>query len=183
MAIDGAGDGIAGWQRNDGTNVIAQANGYDAGPQIPNLHVPGAPYAGHAVTLFAQGADVWSPTTIGWNFGDGQNSSGATVTHTYASPGSHTATATVTAGDGLSAQSNAGFTVGTQPTASPGSLFELDSPNDCLAGGAIDCGTSLPFTTSFAYQPAVSPDNRNVYFVSLFGTVSEFARNADDRRR
>ena len=130
------------------------------------------------MTLFAQGADVWSPTTIGWNFGDGQNGAGATVTHTYVSPGSHTATATVSAVDGLSAQSNAGFTVGTQPTASPGSLFELDSPNDCLAGAAIGCGTSLPFTTSFAYQPAVSPDNRNVYFVSLFGTVSEFARNS-----
>ena len=178
VAIDGAGDGIAGWQRSNGTNVIAQANGYDTGPQIPNLHVPGAPYAGHAVTLFAQGADVWSPTTIGWNFGDGQNGAGATVTHTYVTPGSHTATATVSAVDGLSAQSNAGFTVGTQPTASPGSLFELDSPNDCLAGGAIGCGTSLPFTMSFAYQPAVSPDNRNVYFVSLFGTVGEFARNS-----
>ena len=100
-----------------------------------------------------------------------QNGTGANVTHTYSSPGSHTATATATAVDGLSVQSSAGFTVGTQPTASPGSLFELDSPNDCLLA-AIGCGTSLPFTTSFAYQPAVSPDGRNVYFVSLFGGVS-----------
>jgi hypothetical protein len=114
LAIDSAGDGIAGWQRSDGTNVLAQANGYDTGPQIPTLHVPTTPYSGHAVTLYAQGSDVWSPiSTTTWNFGDGGTGNGPAVVHTYTA-GSHTATATVTVADGLTQSANGSLTVATR---------------------------------------------------------------------
>ncbi len=176
MTSNGA-DGIAGWQRFNGTNIIAQVAGYDGGPSFQAVHIPPAPSAGHGVTLFTQATDTWSPMTVSWDFGDGAHATGANVSHSYASAGGFTATVTVSDSQSLQVQSGQSLTVASPPAPVPGGLRELDSPNDCVAGAAFGCGTLLPFTTAFAYQPAISPDGRSVYFSSLFGNFSEFARD------
>ncbi len=179
VGMDGHGNAIAGWDRSDNANTIAQAIGYDNGPQLPNVHIPSAPYAGHAVTFSAQTSDVWSPVnTNSWDFGDGSSPGvGPQVIHTYSSPGSETATYTATDAAGVSATTNQSVVVANKPAAAPGGLFQLDSPNDCADGVGFGCGTALPYLTNFAYQPVVSPDGHNAYFISLVGSVGEFTRD------
>jgi DNA-binding beta-propeller fold protein YncE len=58
-----------------------------------------------------------------------------------------------------------------------GGLYQLDAPNDCLSGQAGGCGTTLPFATGFGYEPVVSPDGRNVYYIALVGSIGEYARD------
>ncbi len=61
---------------------------------------PAAPAVGQAVT-FDGTASTGTPSQYSWNFGDGNNGSGATASHTYAAPGTYPATLTITkAGDG-----------------------------------------------------------------------------------
>ena len=59
----------------------------------------GQPLAGHPLSLTAQAmaasATAGAALTYGWTFGDGATGSGATVTHTYAQPGSYTLTLSV----------------------------------------------------------------------------------------
>ena len=51
-----------------------------------------------------------SPLTYSWNFGDGASGQGATATHIYTSPGSFTATLTVTDDSGAKASTTATIT-------------------------------------------------------------------------
>jgi len=61
---------------------------------------PAAPAVSQAVT-FDGTASTGTPSQYSWNFGDGNNGSGATASHTYAAPGTYSATLTITkAGDG-----------------------------------------------------------------------------------
>jgi 6-phosphogluconolactonase (cycloisomerase 2 family) len=179
VGIDSAGDGVAGWQQ--GSPVQAQVAGYDVGPQYPNIQVPNAPYAGHAVSLSANITDVWSsPSTSSWTFGDGSpNGSSTDVSHTYASTGSYTASLAVTDAAGVQTSTpGQSVTVGNRPAAVPGGLFQLDSPNDCVTGASWGCGNLLSnVPTDDAYQPAVSPDGKNVYMANLSSSVTEFSRN------
>ncbi len=180
VALDTFGDAVAGWQQ--GATAQPQVAGYDNGPQFQSLQIPNAPYAGHPVTFSADVSDVWSNlpgASFAWDFGDGVNTTGNPVSHAYSSTGPETATLTVTDTAGVQAPvQSQGLTVGTRPAAVPGGLFQLDSPNDCFTGASWGCGrvqTADP--TSFAYQPAVSPDGKNVYFASLFNSVTEFSRD------
>jgi DNA-binding beta-propeller fold protein YncE len=58
-----------------------------------------------------------------------------------------------------------------------GALTQLAPPNDCVSDLASTCGTKLPFSYGNSYQPAVSPDGRNVYAVALGDTVADFTRD------
>jgi len=76
---------------------VLRAAAYDAGP--PNLlsaSVPATATAGQAVPFAASFFDLWSALGTAqpvWSFGDGSAPvSGASVTHTYAAPGTYTVT-------------------------------------------------------------------------------------------
>ena len=60
----------------------------------PSLSVTGSA-SGATASLTAQASDVWSsPTSIAWDFGDGQSGTGTATSHTYAASGSYTVRAT-----------------------------------------------------------------------------------------
>jgi hypothetical protein len=91
VAVDGQGNAVAAWQRSNGTNTIVQAAGFDlAGPQLRALQVPGGGTAGSPLGFSVQPLDVWSPVaSTSWTFGDGGGAEGASVSHTYAAPGTY----------------------------------------------------------------------------------------------
>jgi PKD repeat protein len=122
--------------------------------------------------------------TYAWNFGDGATGSGATLRHTYSSPGTYTVTLTVTDNLGLTASSSQRITVYPLPTASVGFSppapligtpvsFDGSGSSDPNAGATIgtytwsfgDGATGSGATSSHAYS---SPGS---YTVTL--TVSD----------
>lgn len=73
------------------TNPIATIS--DIGPTV----------AGQSVTLNATGSYIpthpAAPLSYAWNFGDGSTDTGVTVHHTYTTPGTYTATLTISSGN------------------------------------------------------------------------------------
>ncbi len=87
--------------------------GATSGNQAPTAR-PGGPYSGTVGAPIAFNGSASSDPDgsiagYAWTFGDGGTASGASPTHAYASPGTYTATLTVT--DNLGAQSTASATV------------------------------------------------------------------------
>jgi hypothetical protein len=79
---------------DSGTTIDASA--WDTGgPSLVSASVPATAVAGQAISLEAQFTDQWSgPVTApSWSFGDGTSGSGASVSHTYATPGTYVADA------------------------------------------------------------------------------------------
>ena len=83
VAVDPRGNATAVWDRSNGTNTVAQAAGYDAGPLLTTATIPATGVVGQPVAFSASALGVWSPVTgTTWSFGDGQRASGPAVTHT-----------------------------------------------------------------------------------------------------
>jgi hypothetical protein len=105
--------------------------------QPPVARITASPSTGSAPLLvsFNGSASTDADGTIAsyvWNFGDGQQGSGATVTHSYAQPGNYTATLTVTDSGGASASSTAAISVTTTTTSltAPSNLYAVGSGSD-----------------------------------------------------
>ena len=187
LAVDGAGNGAAGWLDSTATPAAADVAGFDGtGPANTDLLIPeGGPsepvsaVLGRGLTLYVDPTDVWPAiTAISWNFGDGHTATGGDVTHAYANPGDYTVTVTSTASDGTTATSTGTVSIaGSAPTVPIGALAQLPSPNDCVSSTLIGCGTLDAFGTNLAYQAILSPDSRNVYLVGFFGGIVEFSRD------
>lgn len=92
IAVDAAGNGIAGWRFWNGSHMVAQAIGLDfAGPALRNLTIPATGVAGVPLSFSVSPLDVWS-ALLGqpqWAFGDGTTGVGSSIAHTYASPGTY----------------------------------------------------------------------------------------------
>jgi PKD domain len=100
VAVDPRGNATTVWDRSNGTDMIGQAAGYDAGPLLDGVSIPHGGTAGTPLTFAAQPLGIWSPVaSTSWSFGDGQTASGTAVSHTYAKPGTYAVTMTST--DGL----------------------------------------------------------------------------------
>jgi PKD domain len=79
---------------DSGTTIDASA--WDTGgPSLISSSVPATAVAGQAISLEAKFTDLWSgpATSPSWSFGDGTSGSGASVSHTYATPGTYLADA------------------------------------------------------------------------------------------
>jgi PKD domain len=117
LAVDPQGDALAVWERSDGSNKIAQAAAYDAaGPQLNGLSIPSAGTVGQPVSFSVSPLDVFSALgTTSWSFGDGDTTSGTSVTHSYAAPGSYQVA--LTAEDALGNTSTFSGSIAISPTA------------------------------------------------------------------
>ena len=89
VVLDAAGDGLALWSRDNGSNTVVQAAGHDAtGPQLRALAIPAAGTMRQPVVFSVSPLDIWSPVaSISWSFGDSSGANGATATHTFDRPG------------------------------------------------------------------------------------------------
>lgn len=102
--------------------------------QPPVARITATPSTGSAPLLVSFNGSASSDadgtiTSYAWNFGDGQQGSGTTVTHSYAQPGNYTATLTVTDSGGASASTTVAITVTTTSTslAAPTSFYAVAS--------------------------------------------------------
>jgi PKD domain len=98
LSMDGQGNAFAVWPLDDpllpaGADMVAQYAAFDtSAPNLFSVSAPGAGTTGIAAGFGAAAADVWSPVSYHWNFGDGGTASGPNVSHAYNLPGSYTVT-------------------------------------------------------------------------------------------
>ena len=115
LAADAAGNAALAWHAFDGGTASVRVAGWDgAAPQIRSIAVTD-PVAGLATAVRADVADVWSPVTATWAFGDGGSATGAAATHVFATPGATSATVTATDARGLSTTATRGLSVAPAP--------------------------------------------------------------------
>ncbi len=104
--IDGNGDGSA----------VRDMGAYEYGHRAPTVSAVASapmPLANTPDTFLATASDPdpGDAVSLSWAFDDGAKASGASVVHTFAGPGAHTATVTATDSSGLSATATATVTV------------------------------------------------------------------------
>ncbi len=136
-----------------------------------------------ASTTFSQATESGgtAPFTYGWTFGDGSTASGSlNPSHTYANPGTYTATVTVTDADKLSSTSSVAVTVNdvpptvtwSDPPATAGSPVSFManasdiSPADQAAGFTYswifgDGGTATGASPSHTFTPPAPTRSRS----------------------
>jgi hypothetical protein len=157
VAVDPRGNATTVWDRLNGTNTIAQAAGYDAGPLLTAVTIPATGTVGKAVAFSASAAGVWSPVaTTTWSFGDGKSATGPAVTHTYAAAGSYKVTVTVSDGRGGATATAQTITVAAPPAVPPTVSAVTETHKRWQEGHKLGhkhapTGTSFSFTVS---QPA-----------------------------
>ncbi|MBM0232432.1 ThuA domain-containing protein [Micromonospora sp. STR1_7] len=133
------GSGFGGNNDNSGVYRID----YIAGDRAPIAAASATPTSGAApLTVTFSSAGSRDPDggtlTYAWTFGDGQTSTEANPTHTYATAGNYTAQLTVTNPKGRTAVANVPITVGnTSPTVT------IEFPPD---GGFFDWGDQVRYT-------------------------------------
>jgi PKD repeat protein len=112
----------------------------------------GGPYSGGPGTnIFFEGRASFDPdgtiSTYQWSFGDSTTGTGSSVEHAYASPGTYTATLTVTDNNGLTNSQTATVAINSPPTVSltgPTNDQTFTAPASIsLSANATDTGGSI----------------------------------------
>jgi YD repeat-containing protein len=138
----------------------------------------GGPYSGLSVTAIqfngSNSVDIdGAITSYQWNFGDGTTGVGATVSHSYATPGTRTVTLTVTDNNGAQANASTTATIANRPPVanaggpysgvvaqnipfSAGGSYDPDGSITSYAWNFGDGGTGSGFSLTHAYS---SPGN------------------------
>ncbi len=133
VAADHQGNAAAIFVRSDGSNNLATVAGYDsAGPALTLLGVPGSGITGSALPFSVTRVDVWSAlASTAWDFGDGSQGTGTSVTHPYAAVGSYAVkvTATDALGNATTAGGNVAITAPVPPAVTPPNMNPMTPPN------------------------------------------------------
>ncbi len=126
-------------------------------PPIANFsYIPKSPYTGETVTFNA--SDSYDPdgyiVDYCWNFGDGTNATGVTVSHAYSEDGSYTVNLTVTDDEGSSVVASDVLTIlNRAPVASFVILPQQLTTDDMIIFNATDSydpdGTIVNYTWNF----------------------------------
>jgi hypothetical protein len=121
-----------------------------APPTLDAVDAPASAVVGSPVSFSASASDALSGVTLSWDFGDGSEADGGSVSHTFGSPGAATVTVTATDGAGNSTQQTRVVAVSAAPgpvaDRTPPSVARLSlSPKRFRAGGK---GTTLRLSLS-----------------------------------
>jgi PKD repeat protein len=158
VAVDAGGNATAVWDRSNGTNTIAQAVGYDAGPIFTAVAIPTSGTVGKALAFSATAAGVWSPVSATtWAFGDGQSATGAATTHSYTTAGAYKVTVTSTDADGGSTSRTQTITIAAAPKPPPSSggapkLTAVSEAHKKWRDGPKQGRKPPPSGTSFSFE-------------------------------
>jgi hypothetical protein len=122
VAMDSKGDVASAWIGTEGTKQFVEVAGYQSGgPSLEALQAPTEGQIGAPLAFSVSPLSVWSTvTSTTWSWGDGSpDTSGTTVTHVFAAPGTYQVSASAT--DALGNVTNATRTVTIQapPTLGP----------------------------------------------------------------
>jgi hypothetical protein len=109
---------------------------------IRSVAVP-SPVAGVAAPFSADVADVWSPVTTRWSFGDGAGATGAAASHVFGAAGASSATVTAIDARGMSATATRGLSIAAAPPAPP---VSAPAPAPSAAPRAAAPRASRPLT-------------------------------------
>jgi hypothetical protein len=87
VAPDGEGGAMVAFRRSaGGVGLIA----YDASPaELQTVSVPATATTAEPVDLSATARDLWTATSIAWDFGDGESDTGEDVTHAWDQAGTY----------------------------------------------------------------------------------------------
>jgi hypothetical protein len=84
VAIGGTGDALVAWHGWTGRHAVAEVAAYDVSPpRIDAVTVPAKVTVGNVAQMAVTAADVSSPVSITWSFGDGSAAEGLSVGHAY----------------------------------------------------------------------------------------------------
>jgi len=134
---------------------VADASGTQ--PPVANAGGPYSGKTGMGIQFDGSGSNDPDGTiaSYDWDFGDGNGTSGATPVHTYAAPGSYTATLTVTDDTGRSDSASASVQVSDPvnqaPTADPGGPYHVE-PGETVAFDGTGSGDSDGTIVSYAWN-------------------------------
>jgi hypothetical protein len=160
LVADASGDAVASWcdaLSPGACNGSAPAGYavYDASP--PTIGAPSIPAhvtAGVPASLSAGGTDTFSGVSgVSWAFGDGQSAAGASVTHTWTSPGTYSVVVSATDGAGNTGHAAAVNVVVAPPTPQLSNVSE--SHKRWAEGGdnaTIAAAKKLPVGTTFGFR-------------------------------
>jgi hypothetical protein len=145
-AFDGQGDALIVWQHSNAAMngmVDVQAAGYDAaGPTLGGLSVPASGTAGQPLSFAVSPLDAWS--ALGgtqWTFGNDGTATGASVTHTFAAPGSYPVTVTGTDALGNTTKATRNVTIAAAPSQGVGGQ-STSPPIVALPGSPVPVKTT-----------------------------------------
>jgi len=132
----------------NGRLALQPPTGPNQPPTASFTFAPSSPIAGSSVGFNASASSDpdGSIVSYAWSFGDGGTGSGATVSHTYAAPGSYTAQLTVTDDDGTPDTRTAVVTVSAPANQAPIASFTV-SPSSGVPG------TTFTFNAGSSYDP------------------------------
>jgi peptide/nickel transport system substrate-binding protein len=184
-----AGAALAGCASNNGGgngDGNGDGDGGGAAPQAIASYSPLTPLAGQPVNFTASGA---GSNTVTWQFGDGTNASGATVSHVYAAPGQYVVLLNVSNARGESATNQGALTFVTVSRAetdqaaalAPVAQFTLDRQS-------LRPGESVNVNASASYALAQNPQFNetlgitpgNVPFVRNVSAITSYAWDFGD---
>ncbi len=150
IAIDGEGNSVTTWTDRSGTSVVRAAAHDAAGPRLVGLNVPATGTVGVPISFSVSSFDAWSGNVgTTWSFGDGQQVTGPSVSHSYTSAGTY------------QVQAKAADLVGNDST---------ETRTITISPGAQDPDTGPPATQpSDLSNPGVTTPRAKLQGVSLSG--------------
>jgi len=114
--------------------VMISQNDVEGFPPVISFHVPLNASVNHSIVFDA--SESYDPdgaiVSYLWDFGDGVTGVGATLVHTYASPGQYTVTLTVTDNTGKNYTSSQIITIASSSSASTGLGISFLKPNELM---------------------------------------------------
>jgi hypothetical protein len=156
FALTPTNDLLATWTSDtdgDHTPDTVFVGGLDGGtpPQLSAVDVPAATVTGTQATFSAQASDTMGVRGLHWDFGDGSSADGASVSHTYASPGVFTVTVTTTDRAGNTSSLSRAISVISPPatsTASGGPVVTLKMPGSVRFKSFLKHGLTIEVSSS-----------------------------------